>query len=231
MRFSYHDEQGNIIDFYEILNIPYEAKKMEVRSAFCNLVKIYHPDLSGKESENERRKLDLVIKGYKILINDNLRKDYNTYLFNRERFSYDGYVYIPKTRIKYSISLKDLIISRLLSKEIKRKERIYNFGQDIEIFITPSEARKGAISFIELPSRTPCPLCYGDDKFCRLCQGIGRVSSTSNLEVRIPPGTINGAITDIDLIKVRPDKLTTFRMKNLRIRISIIGKDKFQTLS
>ncbi|MDY6935269.1 MAG: DnaJ domain-containing protein [Spirochaetota bacterium] len=231
MRMSYHDEFGNFVDYYEILNIPYQANKSQVRTAFCNLVKIYHPDISKKNSDDERKKIDLIIKGYKVLIDDSLRLEYNKHLFDRKRYSDEGYVYVPKTRIKFSISLKDLVVSRLLNRKMKREDRIYNFGQDVEIFVTPGEIRRGAIAFIELPSRIPCPLCFGDDSYCRICQGLGRISNTSTIEVKIPPGTKNGTTLNIDLMKIRLHRLTTFTMKNLIIKISIIGKGNRQAYS
>lgn len=226
MRSPYCDEKGNIIDFYEILNIPYKAEKELIRSAFCNLIKIYHPDISGKDTDEERKKVDLIIKGYKVLIDDKLRQDYTKRLLSSQRYDSNGYLYLPKNRIKYSISLKDLVTTRLLSKKISRNDRIRKFGQDVEIFITPKESETGAVAYIELPSRMSCHVCYGEDRYCNVCNGVGRIPTVSHLEVRIHPGTDNGSFIDIDLMKVRPDRFTTFRMKNLRIKITVIGKSK-----
>jgi len=226
MNKPYCDDKGNLIDFYEVLNIPYKAKKDLIRSAFCNLIKIYHPDVQGSNADKDGRKAELIIKGYKILTDDVLRKDYNNCLFSKNRINIDGYVFLPKSRIKYSISLKDLLQTRLLNKTIRRKERIRTFGQDIEIFITPKESEKGAIAFIELPSRISCHVCYGEDRNCHVCNGVGRIPAASRIEVKIHPNTINGYVIDIDLLKVRPDRFTSFTIKNLRIKISIIGKVK-----
>ncbi|MFH0975747.1 MAG: DnaJ domain-containing protein [Spirochaetota bacterium] len=223
MNKPYCDDKGNLIDFYEILNIPYKAKKELIRSAFCNLIKIYHPDISGKNSDEEKKKVDLIIKGYKILINDELRRDYTKVLLNG-RFSSEGYVYLPKNRIKYSISLKDLLTTRLLNKKIGRKERMRAFGQDIEIFITPKESENGAVAYVELPSRMDCHVCRGEDRYCHVCNGVGRIPTASRLEVNIHPNTKDGSVIDFNLMKLRPDRFTSFTMKNLRIKISIIGK-------
>lgn len=224
MNKPYCDDKGNIIDFYEILNIPYKAEKELIRSAFCNLIKIYHPDISGKNADEDKKKVDLIIKGYKLLIDDELRKEYNSKLLSKSRFSSDGYVYLPKNRVKYSISLKDLLTTRLLNKKIKRKERMRAFGQDVEIFVTPKESEKGAVAFVELPSRMDCYVCYGEDKYCHVCNGVGRIPTASHIEVKIHPYTQNGSTVDIDLMKLRPDRFTSFTMKSLRIKITIIGK-------
>jgi len=225
MNRPYFDEMGNFIDYYEILNIPYHAEKREIRSAFCNLIKRYHPDISGKNCIENRKKLDIIITCYKILINKDTSVDYKKYLYSKRCFSPDGYLYIPKNRIKYSISLRGLLKSRLLKKGIKHKDRIFNLGQDIEIFITHRENQRGAVAFVELPSRKQCPVCYGDDRFCYVCYGIGRIACTSTLEVKIPPHTANGTATDINLMRIKPEKFTSFAMKSLKIKISIFGKE------
>ncbi|MCP4726771.1 MAG: DnaJ domain-containing protein [bacterium] len=226
IRGPYHNDKGKIIDYYEVLSIPYKAKKELIRSAFCNLIKHYHPDISGKNSDKDKKITDLLIKGYKVLINDNLRSDYNKQLFSELRFNEMGYVYLPKTRVKYSISLKDLLATRLLNKKIKHKDRIYKFGQDVEIFLTPQEIQRGAIAVVELPSRKNCYICYGEDPYCHICNGVGRIPGASNLEVKISPNTPGGTFVDVDLMKVRPDRFTIFRMRTLRVKISIIGKSK-----
>ena len=224
----YRDERGNIIDYYAVLHIPYQAKKELIRSAFCNLIKIYHPDISGKTGEKDKRITHMLIEGYKVLSDDSLRKDYNKELFSKLKFNKKGYVYIPRSRVKYSYSLKDLLNNRLLGKKLKHKDRLYNIGQDVEILVSPRETTIGAIAVIELPSRTSCYICYGEDRECHACHGVGRISSASHLEVEIMPGTKDGTVVDVDLMKLKPDRFTTFTMKNLRVKISVAGKAKKQ---
>ena len=224
MNKSYRDSAGNIIDYYEVLQVPYMAEKEAIRSAFCGLIKMYHPDIVPDRNEKNRDKTELIIRSYKVLIGDDLRKDYNKYLFNERRYSTEGYVYLNRNRIKYSISLKDLVETRLLNKKIKRRDRLYKFGQDIEIFLTPKESETGAVGFIDLPSRTNCFTCYGEDQYCHSCNGLGRIQATSKLEIKIKPNTEHNSFIDVDLIKLRPDRFTTFAMSSIRIKISIIGK-------
>jgi hypothetical protein len=122
------------------------------------------------------------------------------------------------------MSLNELLKIRLLSKKIRHKDRIYNLGQDVEIFITPGEARKGILAYVDLPSRIACPLCFGKDPDCHVCHGIGRIGSISTLAVTLSPPIEHNLRLDIDLMKSRPDRFTSFTMKALRIKISIIGK-------
>lgn len=219
---NYRDDNGNLIDYYQVLNISYMAGKEMIRTAFCNLIKLYHPDLSGRNSEEDRKKTHLIIDGYKTLIDEKLRAEYNRHLSRIRKFDSEGYLIVPKSRIKYSMSLRDLLTRRLLAKDIRRRDRIYNFGQDVEIFLSYHESKRGAVALIELPTRMNCYVCYGENPYCHACRGVGRVSGASKLEVRIKPGTESGTTLDVDLIKARPDRFTTYTMKSLRIKIIII---------
>lgn len=224
MNVPYEDAKGNIIDYYEIFSLPYDAEKAQIRSAFCRLVKEYHPDTAERHYDYGGEKIDLIIKGYKILSDEELRREYDHRLLDRKRRNDEGFYYIPKNRVKYSISLRDLLMTRLLHKRFRRKDRVFNFGQDVEIFVNQRETAKGAVAYVELPSRMYCPLCFGQDGECYVCHGVGRISSTANLEVRIPPGLVGGTVIDFDLMKIRPDRFSVFAMKSLRIKISPMGQ-------
>jgi hypothetical protein len=119
-----------------------------------------------------------------------------------------------------------MLKARLLPKGMKRKDIIYNFGQDIEIFVTASEARRGAVAYLDLPARMICPLCHGSQSEasgkCRVCNGVGRIHTTSQLEVRVPPHVDESTFIDVDLLNIHPDKMTGFTMKTLRIKISLL---------
>jgi len=224
---SCYDKNGNIIDFYTIFNLPGTAAPEEIKTAFRDLIKRYHPDTAAVKSDNLTEKLDLIIRGYRILIDEDLRMEYDRILFNSRKPDDRGYAIISKKRIRYSATLGDMLKARLMPKGMKRKDILYNFGQDIEIVITPLEARKGAIAYVELPARMTCPLCMGShgqvQSTCHVCNGVGRIHTTSQLEVQIPPHVDDSTFIDVDLIKIRPDKLTSFNLKSLRIKISIMG--------
>ncbi|MCP4134990.1 MAG: DnaJ domain-containing protein [bacterium] len=222
MESQYCDKNGNIIDYYTIFNLPYDAGTEEIKSAFRSLVKRYHPDTSRDNSGELLKKLDFIIRGYRILTDSASREKYDKLLFDKIKPARNNYLIIPKKRIKYSASLSEMLKARYLPKKIKRKDIIKNFAQDIEIFISSIEAKKGALAYIELPARMTCPLCTGSNPECHVCRGVGRIHTSAQLEVEIPPRIADGTRIDVDLTKLKPDRLTRFHGRSIRIRITVM---------
>jgi DnaJ-class molecular chaperone len=222
MNTTYYDHNGKMINFYEILNIPYHADKKLVRSAFCNLVRMYHSDITGKNTASDRERVDLIIKGYKLLTDDKLRAAYTQILFNKYRFNNDGYIYLNHDRIKYFMSLKDFVTEKMLISDFKNK-KICRSMHDIEIFITKTESEKGAVAVIELPSRMICTCCHGSQEYCHICNGVGRISAVSQVEIKIYPFIKYENIITIDLTKIKPGRFIYFALKKIKVKISIIS--------
>lgn len=70
------------IDFYKILNIPANADKSEIKKAFKELAKQYHPDnldknVSPEEYEKSVNTFKRINKIYQILMDDEKRKKYD----------------------------------------------------------------------------------------------------------------------------------------------------------
>lgn len=210
-----------MINYYEVLNIPFQADSSEIKSAFRKLMKIYHPDLSGKD---ERAKLLLIMNAYQILSDEYRRNLYDYELFSGNYENYESTVTLPRNRIRYARRLRNLAEKGLLKKKYKKRDIHYHFEHDIDIFITPVESISGFKAVFELPTRKLCPYCRGSDRRCYYCDGIGRVYSSQPLEIYIPPGIQHGAIIDIDLMETCRVKFSSYTMKNVKIKISILGK-------
>ncbi|MBN1532871.1 MAG: DnaJ domain-containing protein [Spirochaetes bacterium] len=222
MNSGYYDKQGNLIDYYTLFNVPYEAPEREIKSAFRALIKRYHPDTAAQRDEDATEKIDLIIRGYRILADSHSRSDYDSILLHRAVATPAAYPVVPAKRIRYSALLSEMLKSRFLPRRISRKDILYNFGQEIEIHITMSEAKRGALAYVMLPSRMHCPYCAGRNTQCHVCRGLGRIATTSQLEVAIAPGVASGTLIDVDLMKMKPDRLTHFRARSVRIRISVM---------
>ena len=211
---KYHD------NFYELLEISPLSTKEEIRKAFCTKVKMLHPDSTGFSSERFTLELQKVIEAYRILMDDRERAHYDATFFNK--VSYTPKQYIPQKRVRYSISLKDLLKREFLPKRMRRKDIIHEFDHDIEIICTRQEIEKGAIALVQLPSRILCPLCNGQHRECYVCNGLGRIASASTFEITLPHDITRTTIITVDLSKYRPDTFTDLTTKFLRIKITLL---------
>jgi len=207
-------------NLYELLEISPLSSKEEIRRAFCTKVKTLHPDMTGFSSEQFTVELQKVIEAYRILMDDRERAHYDATFFQ-----YTPKVekhYIPQKRIRYSISLKDLLKKEFLPKKMRRKDIIHEFDHDIEIVCTQQEIAKGAVALVQLPSRILCPLCNGQNRDCYVCNGLGRISTASTFEIELPADITKTTILTVDLRRYRPGTFTDLTIKYLRIKVTII---------
>ena len=72
-------------------------------------------------------------------------------------------------------------------------------GSDIimDISITVNEAIEGTNRIVNILHTAPCPQCFGrkfiNGESCIMCQGTGEISIYKKLNIKIPPGIMNGS--------------------------------------
>jgi len=67
----------DFVSLYDVLEIPAECTKTEIREAWLKLSMLYHPDLN-KDNENAKEKFMEIKEAYTTLINDEKRQAYNS---------------------------------------------------------------------------------------------------------------------------------------------------------
>lgn len=77
------------MNLYDILNVPHNATKKQIKQSFKKLVFKYHPDIN-KNGEEDFKIINLA---YEILSNDNKRKKYDEQLNNDNTQLYDVFKY------------------------------------------------------------------------------------------------------------------------------------------
>ncbi len=210
-----------MINYYNVLNVSYDATLEEIKKSYRKLVKRYHPDVS---KNNETKKLSLIMNAYEILSDEYKRNLYDYEYFAEKNNTYEKRVILPKNRIRYR-NIKDMAAKGLLKKQFKKRDIRFHFKHDIDIFITLAESLTGCIAVFELPIRKMCPYCRGSDSRCYFCNGIGRINSIQPIEITIPGGINNNEIISIDLFKECKIKFATFTMREVKIKINIMEKN------
>ncbi|XP_060962764.1 chaperone protein dnaJ 1, mitochondrial isoform X3 [Cannabis sativa] len=172
-------------DYYEILGVPRNASRDEIKKAFHALAKKYHPD-TNENNPSAKKKFQDIRDAYEALQDSEKREKYDE-MHTRGSENMEG---AGDTRgFRYSnqnnfSSSFHKVFSEIFEHDFDR------FASDIQVELSLSflEAAKGCIRHLSVDAYVPCDFCYGQGyavdakkKVCPTCRGIGRVT--------IPPFT------------------------------------------
>ncbi|CAN1188685.1 Chaperone protein dnaJ 1, mitochondrial [Linum perenne] len=199
---SLHDKERS---YYDVLGVPHNASKEEIKKSFRLLAKKYHPD-ANKNNPSAYKKFLEIQEAYETLQDSDKRTQYDKmrsvggetgYGFGNEQgFKYDandatGFRYgagnARNFRYSYNTNFSDSfqkIFSEIFEEEINPA------SSDIqaEIVLSFSEAATGCTKQLSFDAYMPCDSCDGrgypanaETRLCPTCRGVGKVT--------IPPFT------------------------------------------
>lgn len=174
-------------DYYDVLGVSPGAGADEIKRAYRQLARRYHPDISG----DDRAAVFLeVSRAYEVLRDPDRRRSYNARLA-------DGPVERPEW-LSDEIAVDFPSVSRLLDRM-----RDAFFGAvpssalSAEVCLTPNEAFWGALVRLRVPLRGTCTRCGGRgevwSEWCAACGGGGEVTLMHEVQLRVPAGVGEGA--------------------------------------
>ncbi|MEM0053073.1 MAG: molecular chaperone DnaJ [Nitrososphaeria archaeon] len=172
-------------DYYEILGVPRNATKEQIKEAYRRLAMLYHPDRN--KSPEAEEKFKEISEAYAVLSDDEKRRQYD--MLGQVGFQQQ---YTPEDIFRgadFESIFRDLgfgfdfdnIFDFFFGKERFRRE---NVGRDLyyELQITLEEAAKGVEKEIEIYRNEICDTCHGSGaspgtspKTCNVCKGTGQV--------------------------------------------------------
>ena len=208
-------------DYYKILGVERTASEEEIRKAFRNLARQYHPDVA-KDKKTAEEKFKEINEAYEVLSDPEKRRKYDQLGANwkqgadfrpppgwerrarrsggdAESFS-DFQFHFGGTG--FSDFFEQFFGSRggrgsgpgFRDGAQEASER----GQDVEadIMVTLEEASNGAIRPVSLRREAMCERCGGSGQInrrvCPQCEGSGQTSKVENYQVKIPAGVREG---------------------------------------
>ena len=172
-------------DYYDVLGVAPDAGAEEIKRAYRQLARRYHPDISA----DDRTAAFLeVARAYEVLCDPQRRRTYDASL--RPSGSVDW--------LTDEVAIDFPSVASVLDGM-----RHSFFGEmptaslAAEVELTPSEAFWGSLVSLRIPLRGICSMCGGRGEawgdWCAPCAGTGESVAEYPLRLRVPPGVRSGA--------------------------------------
>ncbi len=175
-------------DFYQILGVGKDASQDDIKKAYRNLSKKYHPDLNpnNKEAEEKFKKIN---EAYSILSEPNKRKQYDNrdsgfgpFGFNNKFGGFGGFDFFS-----------DFFNVNQNNQRRQQQQNIRGSDLRIKLFFSIEEVLYGSQKNIKYSRTGFCDTCKGNGskngsslKVCNNCSGHGVISQV----VQTPFGRI-----------------------------------------
>jgi molecular chaperone DnaJ len=181
-------------DYYDVLGVSADAGAEEIKRAYRQLARRYHPDISG----DDRGVAFLeVARAYDVLSDPSRRRSYDSALPLPVRGYRGEWVSVDPLTDEVAIDFPSVatVLDRM-------RHAFFGGGPSVtlsaEIVLTPREAFDGVTVPLDVPLRRTCPRCGGRGEtwaeWCASCRGLGEVSTHHEMQVRVPPGVRSGAL-------------------------------------
>ena len=200
-------------DYYRILGINRTATIKEIKRAYYQLARRYHPDVN-RDDRTAESTFKQINEAYEVVSDPQKREDYDRIC--KQQHWFDRYARTRDCNAKESADhrhsrssdnfnlsdtqeLFDSLFCKFHTKhrETRRSRRPIH-GKDVEypIEITLEESYKGSSRIIDFETAKECPRCKGRGlirgKTCIDCNASGTKTQSRRLQVTIPIGARNG---------------------------------------
>jgi molecular chaperone DnaJ len=184
-------------DYYEILDVPKNAKLEQIRKAYRDAALRYHPDrVLEAEKKSAEEKFKEISEAYAVLSDPQKRALYDQYGHSGidQKYAYEDLfrgadfssVFQDLSEFGFGENLFDQIFGDFgfdLSGR-RKKERSRSHDLQISLSLTLEEAAQGCEKEISIPRYDVCPTCEGSGAklgsktlSCPNCKGKGQVLS------------------------------------------------------
>ena len=203
-------------DYYLVLGVPRTASPRTIRSAYRGLAKAHHPDVVGPGGAG---RFEEITEAYEILSDPHRRRQYNEKL---ARSGVPAEPIVPGRGRPEPLVPEPIAVARRPETVLPSFEELYehllrNFlglpkasrpkALNLDVVLSPKEARVGGSLPLTLPVFESCPACGGRGVAwpyrCSPCDGRGWINVRRHVEVRVGPiasaGTIDVPLTDLGI--------------------------------
>ena len=170
-------------DYYDVLGVSPDAGADEIKRAYRQLARRYHPDISGDDRGLAFKELT---GAYDVLRDSSRRRHYDRTL------SAEGAAWFSD-----EVAIDFPSVASVLDR---MRDAFFTAAPAItlsaEMTLTPREAFSGVTLPFDVPLRRTCPRCGGRGEvwteWCATCAGLGEVAAAHAVNVRVPAGVRHG---------------------------------------
>jgi molecular chaperone DnaJ len=174
-------------DYYDVLGVAPDAGAAEIKRAYRQLAKRYHPDISG---DDRSACFMEVSRAYDVLSDPARRRTYDTAL----REATHG---VRVNWLQDEVAIDFPSVASVLDRMRHSFFGVVPVELSAVIELTAEEAFWGADVPLDIPLRRTCPACGGRgevwEQCCVPCAGDGDLAAPHPLRLRVPAGVRAGA--------------------------------------
>ncbi|KAJ1528871.1 hypothetical protein ONE63_007242 [Megalurothrips usitatus] len=182
------------LDYYQLLGVARNASSKDIKKAYYQLAKRYHPD-TNKNDPNAAKKFQEVSEAYEVLSDDTKRREYDQWGTTSEQMGRSGQgADFGSWNFESDINPEELFRKifgdagfhpgafgeRLKETDYMANKHGYSAAEEIILNLTFAQAAKGIVKEAVINVVDTCPLCKGSRCApgtkagpCTWCNGSG----------------------------------------------------------
>jgi molecular chaperone DnaJ len=178
-------------DYYEILGVSKDASQEEIKRAYRQLAKKYHPDANPGDKVAEE-KFKEAAEAYEVLSDPEKRAKYDQYghegmasIFGKEGFTWSDFTHFGDIEDILGDFFGESIFGDIFGFGQRRKRQKKGADLRYDLELTLKEAAFGCEKKIRVPRMEVCRTCNGSGAkpgtrklTCPVCQGRGQIRQT-----------------------------------------------------
>jgi molecular chaperone DnaJ len=173
-------------DYYDVLGVSPDAGADEIKRAYRQLARRYHPDISGDDRGLAFKELT---GAYDVLRDSSRRRRYDRTLSAQGA---EGAAWFSD-EVAIDFPSVASVLDRMRDAFFTAEPAI---TLSAEMTLTPREAFSGVTIPFNVPLRRTCPRCGGRgevwNEWCATCVGVGEVAAAHAVNVRVPARVNHG---------------------------------------
>src|SRR3954469_7641925 len=174
-------------DYYDVLGVSPDAGADEIKRAYRQLARRYHPDISGDDRGVAFKELS---RAYDVLRESSSRRKYDARLSRRGGEAGNAWF---SDEVAIDFPSVASVLDRMRDAFFAAEPAV---TLSAEMALTPREAFSGVTVPFNVPLRRTCPGCGGRGEtwteWCAMCAGLGEVAATHPVHVHVPAGVSDG---------------------------------------